>query len=223
MNLKSRPPDRKPELILASHSPRRRELLALLGLPFRVLAAQTDESNHPAEATVEMVARLALAKARDIAAAHPSALVLGFDTSVALDTETLGKPADAEQARAMLRRMRGRPHIVYTGIALVENGRETVVTARTLVRMRDYTNEELAAYVACDNPMDKAGAYAIQSTSFHPVASWDGCYANVMGLPLCHLVHALQTWGITPPADVPTACQSYTGQPCTAFPAILQQ
>lgn len=129
----------------------------------------------------------------------------------------------------MLLRLRGRTHAVYTGVALVGEGREVIEVATTAVAMRDYARDELDAYVASGDPLDKAGAYAIQHPAFRPVASWRGCYANVVGLPLCHLVRALRVWRVVPPADacseqgrgVPAACQTHTGQRCTVFRDIL--
>jgi len=203
-----------PGLVLASASPRRRELLSLLGLPFRVVRAQVDEAAMAGERPARTAGRLALAKARAVAARCPGALVVGCDTVVALEGEMLGKPADAEEARAMLSRLRGRTHTVYTGIALVGEGQETGTVVATEVVMRAYTDAELSAYVASGDPLDKAGAYGIQHPLFHPVGSWNGCYANVMGLPLCHLARLLQGWGVVPPADVPAACQAHTGQRC---------
>ena len=208
-------------LVLASASPRRRELFALLGLPFRVAVAQVAEVVERGEPPVEVVVRLARAKAEVVAAAHPDALVAGCDTVVALRGEVLGKPADGEAARAMLLRLRGRDHAVYTGVAVVGGGRRAVQVARTTVRMREYTDEEIDAYVASGDPLDKAGAYAIQHPGFHPVATWEGCYANVVGLPLCHLVRLLREWDVHPAVDVPAACQRHTGRRCRVFDGIL--
>ena len=211
-----------PAIILASASPRRRELFALLGLPFRAGKAEVDESSHPRESPQEMAARLALSKARAVAGLY-QVPVVGCDTVVTIGGESLGKPLDAEEARRMLASLRGRTHTVYTGIAVVGKGHEVVQVVETPVTMRDYTNQELGAYIASGDPLDKAGAYGIQHPTFRPVASWEGCYANVMGLPLCHLARALGAWSITPPADVPTACQAHTGQPCRAFRTILPE
>ncbi len=208
-------------LLLASSSPRRQELFSLLGLPFQVAAAQMEEEAEAGEAPQDMAGRLALAKARVVAALHPEALVVGCDTVVALRGEVLGKPADAAEAGAMLRRLRGRPHRVCTGVAVVGQGREAVEVAETTVLMRPYSDVELVAYIASGDPLDKAGAYAIQHPVFRPVASWEGCYANVVGLPLCHLVRLLRAWSVVPAADVPAACQSHTGKACSVFREIL--
>ena len=208
-------------LVLASASPRRKELFALLGLPFRVVAAEIAETVGVGEGPSEAVARLAREKAKAVAAAYPDELVVGCDTVVALGREVLGKPPDRESARAMLRRLRGRDHLVYTGVAVVGGGREAIQVARTVVWMREYTDAEIDAYAASGDPLDKAGAYAIQHPGFHPVAAWEGCYANVVGLPLCHLVRMLRGWGIVPALDVPAACQRYTGRRCRVFRLIL--
>ena len=121
----------------------------------------------------------------------------------------------------MLSRLRDRTHAVCTGVAVVLGDQEIVEVAETVVTMRDYTNAELGAYVASGDPLDKAGAYAIQHPSFQPVARWEGCYATVVGLPLCHLVRALRSWSVMPPANVPIACQTHIGEGCTVFPDIL--
>ena len=207
-------------LLLASQSPRRRELLSLLGLPFRVVVAHVPEQ-HLDESPAEMALRLARAKARAVAQANPGATVVGFDTLVSLTGEVLGKPADAAEARDMLLRLRARPHTVYTGLAVARDERETAMLVETEVLTRRYSDAEIETYVASGEPMDKAGAYAIQDAAFHPVLSWQGCYSNVMGLPLCHLAAALRAWGITPPRDVPAACQAHTGTTCTVWTAIL--
>ncbi len=209
-------------LVLASQSPRRRELLALLGLPFDIVAADVVETPRPGEGPAALVTRLSRDKARAICS---GSLVVACDTVVALDGDILGKPRDAAEATAMLRRLRGRPHSVYSGVTVLEpsTGREQAAVAETTVVMRAYTDAELDAYVAGGDPMDKAGAYAIQHTGFHPVAEVRGCYANVIGLPLCHLTRCLRAWGIEPAHNVPIACQAHTGHPCAVYAAILSR
>jgi len=190
-------------LILASASPRRRELLARLGLPFEVRTAAVDETPQPGEAPEALVRRLSRDKARAVAgqvALGP--IVIAADTAVVLRNgdEVLGKPADPAEAAAMLRRLRGRTHTVLTAIALIDTARPLLLTglARTAVTMRDYSDEEIAAYIATGDPLDKAGAYAIQHPGFHPVASLKGSYTNVVGLPLPPLVRALKRLGLEP-------------------------
>jgi septum formation protein len=176
--------------VLASASPRRRELLSRLGLEFEVRAVDTDETPRPGETPEALVLRLALAKAR--AAARPGELALGADTVVAADGALLGKPADDEDARRMLAALSGRSHEVWTGVALVEvpaaagtgRLRERARACRTEVVFRALSESEIDAYVASGEPRDKAGAYAIQGGAANFVARVDGDYTNVVGLPL---------------------------------------
>jgi septum formation protein len=211
----------KRRLLLASQSPRRRELLALLGLPFETDASEVDETPHSGEPPAALAARLSQAKAQ--ACPADRAVIVACDTVVACDGQALGKPRDPDEASEMLRRLRGRTHSVYTGVTLLEKDTERSVTdvAETQVIMRAYADAELAAYVASGDPMDKAGAYAIQHRSFHPVSKVQGCFANVMGLPLCHLTRHLRRWEIDPLQDVPAACQAHTGQRCAVYQSIL--
>jgi MAF protein len=210
----------KPDLLLASQSPRRRELLALLGLPFDVAASDVTEIPRPNEPPAALAIRLSQDKAR---AARSDALTIACDTIVALEGELLGKPHDKAEATAMLRRLRGRAHTVYSAITLLDaaTGHALTDLAETHVVMRAYTDAELAAYVASGDPLDKAGAYAIQHAGFHPASELQGCYANVMGLPLCHLTRRLRAWGIDPPHDTPVACQAHTGRNCMVYTDIL--
>jgi MAF protein len=209
-------------LLLASTSPRRRELLALTDLPFDTAAPRVDETPFADEPPSATAARLSRDKATLL---HPGrqGLVVACDTVVAISGEQLGKPRDTAEAEEMLRRLRGRSHTVFSGITVVEtaSGRAQTDLAETQVTMRAYTDAEIAAYVAGGDPLDKAGAYAIQHAGFRPVAGLRGCYANVVGLPLCHLTRCLLAWGIKPPADVPRVCRSHTGHDCTAFEAVL--
>jgi len=214
-------------ILLASQSPRRRELIQLLGLPVQAAAADVDETPLPHEAPAAYVRRLAAAKARALAAARPegSRWIVAADTAVVDGGEILGKPADSAEAAAMLRRLRGRAHTVLTGVAVLDaaTGRLETTVARTAVFMRAFTDEEIAAYVSSGDPLDKAGAYAIQNRAFAPVARIEGCYANVVGLPLCTLACMLRAQGASPTADVPARCTSALGYNCEgAFPACGQ-
>jgi MAF protein len=216
------------QLVLASGSPRRRELLALLGLAFEVQATQTSEQRGVEEPPLEYVRRLSQDKARAAAASYASeepALILAADTIVVDGDEALGKPADEHDATATLSRLRDRVHVVYTAITLLDNqtGRMETDIAESPVKMRDYTAEEIAAYVASGDPFDKAGAYAIQSQSFHPVESFAHCYANVMGLPLCHLARLLHRFGLQARPDLPTVCQRELVYDCPVHHDILDQ
>ncbi len=183
----------EPRLILASASPRRRELLGHLGLPFEVQPADVDETLRPGEAPATAVRRLATAKAAMLAV--PGAWVVGADTLVTADGGPLGKPSDAEEARAMLLRLRNRPHQVLTGVAVIGGGKTLVSHTQTGVAMRGYTPEEIDAYIASGDPFDKAGAYAIQHPTFRPVKMINGCYCNVVGLPLAVTLALLQQAG----------------------------
>jgi MAF protein len=207
--------------VLASASPRRQALLSLIDIPFDIVATHVDERVVDGESPASVAVRLASAKAIAVAGDCAGTIVLGCDTLVALEGEVLGKPADRQEARLMLDRLRGRSHKVLSGVALVGNGQAVSKLAETVVNMRDYDAAEMDAYVSSGNPLDKAGAYAIQHSHFHPVLSWDGCYANVMGLPLCSVVRALRDWDLSPVADVPAACQAYIGEQCDVFRAVL--
>ncbi len=186
------------KLVLASRSPRRRELLSYLGLEFRVVPPFVEEAALPGEGPGQLVERLALSKASDVAQSLPGGLVLGADSIVVLDGEIMGKPADVADARAMLRRLRGREHMVFSGLAVVDapSRQAGLGSLVTTVSMRTYSNAELEAYVASGEPMDKAGAYAVQDPIFQPAAHIEGCYPNVMGLPLCLLVDLLTEAGL---------------------------
>lgn len=213
------------DLILASASPRRRQLLALGGWSFAVLAADVDETPHAGEAPGDYVVRLAAEKARAVAARNPQAWgVVAADTTVVDGGEILGKPADAAEAEAMLRQLRGRAHQVLTGIAVLRlaDGLLKTELAATNVPMRAYTDEEMHAYIASGDPFDKAGGYAIQHPEFRPVDALSGCYANVVGLPLCHLTRLLTALGLPPHADVPAACQPALAYECPVYQDILE-
>lgn len=223
----------EPRLILASQSPRRRELLQLLGLPFEVTVADVAETPKEGETPVELVSRLSRAKAEsagaDLAGSDDDrdALVMACDTIVALEegpgeAQILGKPGGPKEAIAMLRLLRERCHTVYSAVTLLGPAWGTATeVAQTQLTMRAYSESEMAAYVATGDPLDKAGAYAIQHEGFHPVREIQGCYASVMGLPLCHLTRCLGHWGLRPVLDVPTACQAHTGHRCTVYGTIL--
>jgi MAF protein len=179
------PPPSTPHLVLASASPRRRELLTALGVPFTGRAADVPEELPPHVPAPVLAEELALAKARAVAREEPRAVVLAADTIVVLDGRPLGKPADAEEARQMLRALRGRAHEVVTGVAVMApGGVARTAHAVTRVVMRCYTDAEMEEYIASGDPFDKAGAYAIQHPVFRPVARVEGCYCNVVGLPL---------------------------------------
>lgn len=182
-------------LILASGSPRRRTLLSLLGVEFEEFGSDVDETLLPGEPPAVAAQRLAVEKAAR--ARLGDALVLGADTVVVLDGKALGKPADPAECREMLLALRGRAHDVVTGVALMEGARLAWLDAvRTTVIMRAFGLDELESYVATGRGLDKAGGYAIQDPEFRPVERIEGCYPNVVGLPLCAVVRALRSVGL---------------------------
>ncbi len=206
-------------------SPRRRELLSVGDWMFSVSVSNVDESQQTGEAPVDYVLRLAEAKARAaIPNAQPEHIIIGADTTVVDGNRILGKPKDMTEATAMLRLLRGHTHQVYTALAVLRMYDEQLITdlCVTDVPMRNYSDEEIESYVLSGDPLDKAGAYAIQHPGFHPVENMKGCYASVMGLPLCHLIRALQRMDIHPGAEVPVACQSLLQYQCPVSPAILR-
>ena len=149
------------------------------------------------ETPEELVKRLAISKAKSVAHLFPNSPVIGADSVVILDGRVLGKPRDASEARNMLLGLRDREHQVATGVAVLDADHQNVSAAChfTTVTMRDYSDEEIETYVASNEPMDKAGAYAVQDKIFHPAAHVEGCYTNVMGLPLCTVVDLLRETG----------------------------
>lgn len=203
-------------LILASSSPRRRELLQRLDVPFTVATADIDESQQPGEPPIDLVQRLAREKALAVAARFPDRPVLGADTIVVLDGEVLGKPVDAGEAAAMLRRLRGRPHTVWSAVCALNPRGDCAASAlsETAVWMRAYGEDEVAAYVDSGDPLDKAGAYAIQHTGFAPVERIEGCFSGVMGFPLGDVARVLRAIGVTVPGDPAAACQPQVGRCC---------
>jgi septum formation protein len=211
-------------IILASGSPRRRELLSLTGLSFKLAKADIDETPRLGESAANYTVRLSQEKARAVMrTVTDKALILAADTTVADGDVILGKPADAGEAWVMLRRLRGRVHQVYTALTLIDtaSGRRVTEVAVTNVPMRAYTDAEIEDYIASGDPFDKAGGYAIQNAFFHPVAALSGCYANVVGLPLCHLLRALRGTGLVPDGDVPLRCQQHYAYDCDVTGSIL--
>ncbi len=185
-----------PPLILASTSPRRRDLITHFSLPIESISMEVNESPRPGELPDAMVRRLAQAKAVSAVRDHPEAVLIAADTTVALDDLIIGKPVDPADAVRMLRLLRGRSHRVYSGVAVRQGEKEYLQVAETIVWMRNYSDGEIDAYVATGDPLDKAAAYAIQHPIFHPVERIEGCYANVMGLPLCRVYLGLKEIGI---------------------------
>jgi septum formation protein len=187
-------------LILASSSPRRRELLTQAGFSFRVHPAQIPEDSQPGEDPIAYVTRLAREKAQAVynELRDPEAVVLGADTTVTLDQAILGKPADAADAARMLRQLSGRTHRVITGVAVVTANAVQVAAEVTAVRFLTLSEAEIAAYIATGEPMDKAGAYAIQGRAARWIPRIDGCYFNVVGLPLALVSTLLESVSALP-------------------------
>lgn len=187
-----------------------------LGIPIATTQADVDETPLPGELPEHLATRLARMKAQAAITGRPDAPVLAADTVVDFDSESLGKPADAAEAREMLLRLREGGHQVHTGVALAGRpaGQTHVRRVTTDVAMRPYTDAEVEAYIATGDPMDKAGAYAIQHPAFGPVDRLQVCYANVVGLPLCAVVALLQQAGSILRVNVPTLCYLHFGYRC---------
>jgi nucleoside triphosphate pyrophosphatase len=192
-----------PQLILASSSPRRHDLLGACAIPFQIIPAAIDERPRPHERAKAYVRRLALAKAEAVAENHPDAVVLGADTIVTIDDLLFGKPQTPEVARQMLRRLCGREHEVVTGVAVVAGRllepagqRSAAVVVASRIRMRQFTAATVEWYVATGEPLDKAGAYAVQGLGAALVERVEGSYSNALGLPITETLALLQPFGI---------------------------
>lgn len=211
-------------IVLASASPRRRRLLAGAGLRFETTASHVDESLRPGELPQDLAIRLSVAKAEAVAADYPRSLIVAADTLVVLENQVLGKPASKASAARMLEQLRNREHSVYSGLTLLDTtrGRHWTRLAVTSVHMRDYTDAEIRRYLDSGDSIDKAGAYAIQHPSFAPVAHVEGCSANVMGLPLCHLYRALLSWSIPVPIHPLACCPFAANSGCAWAQDILK-
>jgi len=228
-----------PTLVLASSSPRRRELLELSGLDFEVRPAAADETPAPGESPEAFAQRMSRTKAALVANSTPAnAVVIGADTIVVLDDEPLdgagpaapsilGKPSGPAEAVNMLQRLRARQHRVLTAVSVVDTAaqsqRDDLVTAG--VPMRAYSDDDIRAYVATGNPLDKAGAYAIQFAGFQPVdrPRFHDCFATVMGLPVCTVLGLLAQVGVAAPLPRPPAdCHHFDPVACPIYPLINQ-
>ena len=184
-------------LVLASASPRRRDLMDNLGLDFSVLPADVAEDPLPSESPKDMVERLSRDKAMKVAGSMGEGFVIGADSTVVHLGEALGKPRDDNEARDMLRRLRGTTHHVSTGLTVAEaaSGRSVTVSMTSEITLRDFSDEEIETSIASGTPRDKAGAYAVQDTELRPAANWNGCYHNIVGLPVCLLLKLLEDLG----------------------------
>jgi nucleoside triphosphate pyrophosphatase len=185
---------RSPPIILASASPRRRDLFSRLRLPFEIRPVDVDEYTA-ASGNPEIIARrLARTKAEAARLVYPNSVIIAADTVVALDSAILGKPTDADDARRMLRALRGREHDVVSAVAVMRTGGRAALLRHPITRvvMRDYTDAEIEASIARGHPFDKAGAYAIQDDVFRPVEAYEGCYCNVVGISLWATIELLR-------------------------------
>lgn len=184
-------------LILASASPRRKELLERLGLDFTVRVAQTEESMDPFAHPADEVARVSRLKAQAVYPhCYEDDIIIAADTIVVCDSLVMGKPRTESEAFSMLRRLSGRDHQVMTGLTVLSDVHSETVTVTTTLRMRHLSDEEIRAYIATGEPMDKAGAYGIQGLASMFVVGLDGDYYNVMGLPVCTLTTILRKCGV---------------------------
>ena len=208
------------QVILASGSPRRQQFLRELGADFTVQVADIDETPAVGEAPITLALRLAETKAQAVAGRLTSdqlpAVIIAADTVVALGRQLLGKPVDDAEATQMLTLLRDREHEVHTSVSVLcwPSGEQQSRVNTTQVQMRNYSDAEVAAYVATGDPRDKAGAYAIQHPEFAPVCALCGCISGVIGLPLGDLQALLAHVGVTLPAPVAPVCQRQTAFAC---------
>ncbi len=214
-----------PTIILASNSPRRKHLLSLSGWKFEIAPADVDETPLPGESPDLYVLRVAEDKARKVKNDLPNgSIIIAADTTVAYENGILGKPVDAEDARQVLKKLRNKSHQVYTGISIYDPVKDIFLSdlATTEVPMRNYSDEEIQTYILTGDPFDKAGSYAIQHPEFHPVENLVGCYANVVGLPLCHLLRIYNKMEIKSKTDLPSVCQKDLAYDCSITEKVLR-
>ena len=195
-------------LILASTSPRRREILALLGLPFEVIAPGFDElasSDRPVE---DEVLDFALGKAASVARDNPNSIVIGSDTMILIDAKKVGKPDGIADAKHILRSLSGKTHRIFTSVAIVDGsgGPGLGIVEEVFVRMRDYSEKEIEDYLSCNESLDKAGAYSIQGRGRALIESIDGDYLAAVGLPLKPIADYLKSRGISVSLNVEKLC-----------------
>ncbi len=196
----------------------------MLGLEYQVKPAAVDETPLEGETAEAMALRLSLSKARAVDC-RDARVIIGADTIVVLNGWVLGKPVDGHNASAMLHSLRGQAHSVLTGVCILsrERGLECVQRASTSVHMRAYSDAEIEAYISSGDPLDKAGAYAIQNTDFRPVDEFKGCYTNIIGLPLCHVYRTLKQLNINVPNHPLMCCPWAVRNGCIWADAILNE
>ena len=209
-------------LILASASPRRRDLMGEMGLEFDITPADVREDPLPGESPQNMVERLSRNKALKIAASIEAGFVIGADSTVVHMGESLGKPVDDDEARAMLRRLRCTTHHVCTGVTVVDasTGRSLTDSMTSQITLRDYSDDEIEDSIATGTPSDKAGAYAVQDTGLRPASRWEGCYHNIVGLPTCRLLQMLGELGWMPPTGWHLPEAASCGPDCPNFSTV---
>ncbi|MEZ4517730.1 MAG: Maf family protein [Chloroflexota bacterium] len=213
--------------ILASQSPRRHQLMGLLDAHIVTQVSGANEDVVPGQTPADYVTDVARRKAKAVAELpHPNttrqAFIIAADTTVAVDGDILGKPASDAEAYGMLQRLCDRTHEVHTGLCVIDlaSGREISEVQTTHVTMRSYSDAEIQAYIATGDPLDKAGAYAIQHTGFHPVIGLDGCYLSVVGLSLCHLISVLIRLNASVSVDMDALIAAHGGFGCSLLDAL---
>ncbi|MDX1415262.1 MAG: Maf family protein [Candidatus Promineifilaceae bacterium] len=216
--------------ILASLSPRRRQLMRLLGFPYDVKSIPVDENSitnpDPARNCLETAQLKSHAVAAHLQQSNSArSIIVAADTIVAVDNHMLGKPQDAANAFEMLSVLRDRSHEVHTGVSIIdlETGGEIQSVHTAEVVMRPYSDREIKEYIATGDPLDKAGAYAIQDSKFKPVRQLNGCYLGVMGLSICHLLQLLTAAGLPINADERSLRLAHQEYPCPVFDKITQK
>lgn len=215
-------------ILLASQSPRRRDLVRLLGQPVETLSTDIDESIQLNEPPATYVARLSREKAQaasKLQGVEQEVTIIAADTSVIDKGAILGKPADFFEAKRMLQQLRDQTHTVLTGVTILmhPSGEYLTEVAETPLKARNYTDNEIEAYIATGDPFDKAGGYGIQHEGFHAIENFSHCFANVMGLPLCHLMRMLRQLNIHLPVDIASACQQHLAYTCPIYDDILNR
>jgi MAF protein len=218
------------EVFLASKSPRRQMLLRSLIDHFIVIQSEVNEDQVPGETPEDYVRRLAAEKARwagnQLASSTlDDVIVIGADTAVVDQQRIIGKPEDDDDARMILQSLRDNIHQVYSGLAIYLPEQKILIsrTVKTDVKMRDYSDDEIELYISSRDPFDKAGAYGIQNEVFDPAPEFNDCFANVMGLPLCHLTLLLSTAGFQDGTDVADKCQELIQYQCPVYQRILSE
>jgi septum formation protein len=209
---------------LASASPRRRQILDWTGIHFQSLSTDIDESIETGEKGADYVKRLAIEKARTAAKKISSdGLVIAADTTVVLNDMILSKPVDRADAARMLTSLRNRLHEVITSLVILKIGKSSFINECCIsyIQMRNFTDQEIQIYVNTDDPLDKAGAYAIQHPQFDPVINFKGCFASVMGMPLCHLERNLRCLNSYQGQEMQSICQKFLRYTCPIHQRVM--